>query len=140
MTRAASLFTLFLLLAALPAADDIDQLKVGVQPDGRIVVPTNQILKPAGMQVAFPGRPVDLAFAEGGRLLVVKNMRDLTFIDPVTTKVKQTLTLPKQKSRNDKISFGVIGLLVDGERVYVTDAQENLRVAERQADGSYKWG
>ena len=70
---------LFCALAA--AADDIDQLKVGVQPDGRIVVPTNQILRPAGQQVTFPGRPVDLALAEDGAVLVVKNMRDLVFID-----------------------------------------------------------
>src|SRR5206468_3810998 len=63
------------LLAALclrPArADDRDELKVGVQPDGRIVVPTNQVLTPAGAQVTFPGRPVDLAFADGGKTLVV---------------------------------------------------------------------
>ena len=42
------------------AADERDRLKVGLQPDGRIVVPTNQILQPAGTQVTFPGRPVDL--------------------------------------------------------------------------------
>src|SRR5437016_6036 len=30
-----------------PAADERDTLKVGEQPDGRIVVPTNQILQPA---------------------------------------------------------------------------------------------
>ena len=38
------------LLTTLPtrAADEGDRLKVGLQPDGRIVVPTNQILKPAG--------------------------------------------------------------------------------------------
>src|SRR5438128_6666180 len=41
-------------------ADERDKLKVGLQPDGRIVVPTNQILQPAGKQVTFSGRPVDL--------------------------------------------------------------------------------
>ena len=48
-------------------ADEYDELKVGVQPDGRIVVPTNQILKPAGQQVTFPGRPVDLAWLDEGK-------------------------------------------------------------------------
>jgi len=129
---------------ALPSSqdtDEIDQLKVGVQPDGRIVVPTNQILKPAGTQITFPGRPVDLAFAEEGKLLVVKNMRDLVFIDLAAGKVKQTLALPKPKKKDDpKGSFGVVGLLVEGERVYVTDAQEHLWSAERKPNGSYQWG
>ena len=47
--------TLTLLLALTPgaSADERDRLKVGVQPDGRIVVPTNQILRPAGTQVTL---------------------------------------------------------------------------------------
>src|SRR5437660_41522 len=61
--------------------DDLDRLQVGMQPDGRIVVPTNQLLKPAGKQITFPGRPVDLAFAEDGRVVVVKNRYNLVFID-----------------------------------------------------------
>src|SRR5262245_40867953 len=83
-------------LAAWPAlrADDQERLKVGVQPDGRIVVPTNQILKPAGRQVTFPGRPVDVAFAADGKTLVVKNMRSLVFLDAATGEVKQTLAAP----------------------------------------------
>ena len=46
--------------ALTAAADDIDQLKVGRQPDGRIITPTNQVLRPAGKVITFPGRPVDL--------------------------------------------------------------------------------
>src|SRR5438270_13878209 len=88
------------------AADDYDQLKVGVQPDGRIVVPTNQILKPAGTQVTFPGRPVDLAQAEDGRTLVIKNKNDLVFLDIATAKIKQTLKSP--------VGFSAVGLLVQG--------------------------
>src|SRR5262245_57455326 len=82
-----------LLRPALPAAD-APQVKVGVQPDGSIVVPTNQVLKPAGRQVTFPGRPVDLALAGDGRTLVVKNMKNLLFIDVATAKIVQTLDLP----------------------------------------------
>ena len=65
--------TAFLLVAASIlmspecAADERDKLKVGVQPDGRIVVPTNQILQPAGKQVTFPGRPVDLLLIDEAR-------------------------------------------------------------------------
>src|SRR5262249_42778933 len=82
-------------VAVLPtrSADDRDTLTVGEQPDGRIVVPTNQVLRPAGRQIAFPGRPVDLAFAEDNKVLVVKCDRSLHFIDLAAGKVKETLTL-----------------------------------------------
>ena len=75
-------------------ADERDRLKVGLQADGRIVVPTNQILQPAGTQVTFFGRPVDLLPIENGKFLVAKNMRDLVFIDPSTGAIKQILALP----------------------------------------------
>lgn len=120
-----------LVAAALLRADDQDRLKVGLQPDGRVVVPTNQILKPAGKQVTFPGRPVDLALTPDGQTLVVKNMRNIVFIDVATATVKQTLVSPA--------GFSVVGLLVQGERIYVTDAQDHLRIAERQRDGNYQW-
>src|SRR4051794_23264770 len=81
---------------ALPAgaADEVGRLKVGMQPDGRVVVPTNQVLKPAGTQITFPGRPVDVALCDGGRTAVAKNMKGLVFIDGAAAGVKQTLELP----------------------------------------------
>jgi YVTN family beta-propeller protein len=120
-------------------ADEQDLLRVGVQPDGRIVVPTNQILKPAGKQVTFPGRPVDLAFAEDGRTLVVKNMRDLVFLDVATETIKQTLKLPIPPDADPKPGFSVTGLVVRGDRVFGTDAQGQVRIARRGDDGRYDW-
>jgi YVTN family beta-propeller protein len=118
----------------LPDGDDRDRLPVGLQPDGRIVVPTNQVLEPAGQQITFPGRPVDLAFLDGGKTLVVKNMRSLDFIDLATAEVAQSLALPKDHS------FGVVGLLAEGERIFAGDAQQHLHVARREANGRYRWG
>ena len=126
-----------LLIAARSRADDYDKLTVGEQPDGRIVVPTNQILEPAGIQAVFPGRPVDLAFADDGKTLVIKNRTDLTFIDLAGIRFKQTLAAPPKNKK--KIGFSVVGLVVLGDRVLVTDAEDHLSVAQRQPDGSYKW-
>jgi YVTN family beta-propeller protein len=112
-------------------ADDLDTLKVGQQPDGRIVVPTNQVLQPAGQQVLFPGRPVDLALIEEGRTLVVKNLKDLVFIDPATGTIKQTLPSP--------VGFSVIGLLAQSDRIYATDVRDHLRIAVRREGGQYAW-
>src|SRR4051795_3322667 len=99
-------FVASLHLAARP--DDRDRLQVGVQPDGRIVVPTNQILEPAGRQVAFPGRPVGLAARGGAKTLVVKNMRDLLFIDVAKGTIRETLSTPGRG--RDRPGFSVVGL------------------------------
>ncbi|HEY7423716.1 MAG TPA: alkaline phosphatase family protein [Gemmataceae bacterium] len=132
---ARSILLLLALLATSTApplrADDLDQLKVGVQSDGRIVVPTNQVLKPAGTQVTFPGRPVDLALADDGRTLIVKNQRDLIFLDVATARIKQTLKSPA--------GFSAVGLVVRDGDVYASDSGKHVRVAGRQKDGSFAW-
>jgi YVTN family beta-propeller protein len=129
--RCPGILLLLLLTGPAAPADEHDRLKVGVQPDGRIVVPTNQILQPAGKQVAFPGRPVDLAFADGGKTLVVKNNNGLLFLDVAGAKVKQTLKSP--------VGFSAVGLLVRGADVYVSDGDGQVRHARRQKDGRYAW-
>ena len=112
-------------------ADDRDRLRVGRQADGRIVVPTNQVLLPAGRQLEFPGRPVDLLLVDAGRTLVVKNLRDLLFIDVAKQEVVQTLPAP--------VGFSVVGLAGQGDRIYATDAKDHLRIAVRQPGGRYAW-
>jgi YVTN family beta-propeller protein len=133
---------LFLLIVLVPVApgtaDERDKLKVGLQADGRIVVPTNQILMPAGQQVTFFGRPVDLLPIEGGRLLVAKNMRDLVFIDPATGAIKQTLALPAA-SKGLSGAFSAVGLAAIGDRIFASDSRSAIRIAKRNADGTYAW-
>jgi len=111
--------------------DERDRLKVGRQADGRIVVPTNQILSPAGTQVHFPGRPVDLALGDDGATLIVKNLNNLLFIDVATAKIKQTLASP--------VGFSVTGLVVHEGWVYTTDVKDHLRIAKRKESGEYAW-
>ncbi|CAN5217009.1 alkaline phosphatase family protein [soil metagenome] len=130
---------LFLILWVTTAsAQDQDRLKVGLQSDGRVVVPTNQVLKPAGKQVTFSGRPVDVAFLEDEKVVVVKNLDRLEFVVLTTGTVRQTLKLPKPAKKADgKIGFGVVGLLVDAGRIYASDGQNRIWIAERKTDGDY---
>ena len=107
-----------------------EQFRVGLQPDGRVVVPTNQILDPVGKQVLFPGRPVDLALLDQDTL-VVKNMKDLLLVDIATGAIKQTLTSP--------VGFSATGLLVKGQRIFVTDVKDHVRVAVRNQSGTLSW-
>lgn len=109
-----------------------DQFKVGLQPDGRIVVPTNQVLKPAGMQITFPGRPVSLLLIDDGKTLVVQDRNNLLFIDVKTRKILQTLASP--------VGLSVIGLAGNTERVFTSDVKDQVHIAEKQRDGAYKWG
>ena len=48
-------------LAKEPQVELPADSQVGPQEDGRIIVPTNQILSPAGRQVIVGGRPTDVA-------------------------------------------------------------------------------
>lgn len=54
---------------------------VGPAVEGRIVVPTNQVLKPAGRQVLFPGRPNDLALSPDRRLIAVLSRGEVLTIN-----------------------------------------------------------
>lgn len=68
-----------------------DQARVGPQAGGRIVVPTNQVLSPLGIQVPVAGRPSDLALSPDGRLLAVLSHDEMLVIDPVAAKVVSQL-------------------------------------------------
>src|SRR5262245_56435138 len=124
--------------ASVVSADERDRLKVGLQPDGRIVVPTNQVLQPAGTQATFAGRPVDLLLIENDKTLVAKNMKNLVFIDPATGAVQQTLALPAA-SKGLGGAFSAVGLIAVGNRVVATDSQSGIRIAERNGQGLFAW-
>ena len=116
---------------AASGAEEQESLSVGLQADGRVVVPTNQILHPAGRQLIFPGHPVDLAVTGDGKTLVVKNTRNLLFVDLATARLRQTLESPQ--------ALGVTGLLVRDGRVYASGAENQVRIAELGANGSWEW-
>ncbi|UCH35555.1 MAG: beta-propeller fold lactonase family protein [Armatimonadota bacterium] len=82
-------------LSASGAEPDLDGAAVGRQGDGRIVVPTNQVLDPAGFQVEFPGRPTDLALSPDGSLLAALNSNALVLIRVSDRAIMQTLPVPK---------------------------------------------
>ncbi len=68
---------------------------VGKQKDESYIVPTSQIIDPAGTTITFPGRPMDIALNPGETILAVKNLKDIVFFDALNHSIKQTLTLPE---------------------------------------------
>lgn len=119
------------------AADNPDKLKVGRQPDGSVVVPTNQILTPAGTQVEFPGRPVDLIIADNGNAVVIKNMRDLTVVDLPFGKIRQVL--PAGTPGRKGGGFSAVGLAAIGDRIFVSDTASGIRVAKWNPEKLLTW-
>ena len=108
--------------------------RVGPQPDGSILVPSNQILRPAGFQVFLPGRPVDMVLTADGNFLLVKNKDDLDLVRLSDRKVMQSLPFGRSGA-----SFTGICLSPDGRRVYVTDADNRICVAEFDSEMVMRW-
>ena len=79
--------------AAKVEATNYDRLRVGDSTDGRIVVPTNQVLLPAGRQVAISGRPTDVALSADGRWLAVLENSRVAVIDPAAGTIASRVSL-----------------------------------------------
>ncbi len=108
---------------------------VGKQNDGSYVVPTSQVIDPAGTTITFSGRPVDLALNPGETILAVKNMYDIIFFDAASYTIRQKLSIPDDGGN----TFTGIEWSDDGEKVWTTDTRGYLRSAKLQPDGKFAW-
>jgi YVTN family beta-propeller protein len=85
------LLLLVLLAAAAVIADETrvfpilaSTVRLGKQPEGFYLVPTNQLLRPWGRLSLIAGRPVDMAFDSHHRTLAVLNWRSVLLVDGVS--------------------------------------------------------
>lgn len=104
--------------------------KVGKQPDGSSLVATGQILRPAGEQIKFNGRPVDLCLSKDKKTLFVKDNRGLVVIDVASKKVVQELSV--------KGGTSLKGIGVTDDAVWISGAAGALSRATLK-DGKYAW-
>lgn len=123
--------------------DFLQKAVVGPQDDGTFVVATTQAIAPAGVSVAFPGRPTDLAVSPDGATLAVKTTgrasasaknADIVFIDLASREIIQMLELPSGQN-----SFHGLVWSGDGQTLWTTDATNSLRSACRDAAGTMEW-
>jgi len=107
--------------------------------DDVVVVPTGQIIRPAGESIEFAGRPVDLTLSSDGSLLFVKHHKALAIIDTVTWSTIQELPYPEGTGA----SMHGIAVNKRGDRVYATTANflvleafrvENVESLDLKAD------
>jgi YVTN family beta-propeller protein len=73
-------------IAAVAAAPELfpvlkSAVRIGRQPAGFYVLPTNQLLQPWGEQATLKGRPVDAAMDPGKHFLAVLNTRGIDIFD-----------------------------------------------------------
>jgi YVTN family beta-propeller protein len=130
-----SLFILFIIAGCTGKENHTFlNLQVGTQPDGSILVPSNQLLRPAGFQIYLPGRPVDLALTPDGNFLLVKNKDDLDLIRLSDRTVMQSLPFERSGA-----SFTGICLSADDSRIYVTDAENRICIAEFDKNRIMQW-
>ncbi len=107
---------------------------VGIQPKGSILVPSNQLLQPAGFQVYLPGRPVDLALSPDGKLLFVKNIYSLDLIKLSDRTILQSLPYPYSGSSPTGICT-----TADGHSVFVTDGTNHINIASLDKMNIMHW-
>jgi YVTN family beta-propeller protein len=112
-------------------ADFYDQSKVGELKDGRVIVPTNQVLSPLGRQVAFAGRPTDLALSPNGHWLAVLNIDGVVIVDVESGQVVHTAPLKNG-------SYKGIVFSPDAARVYASNIKGTIGVFAVGGDGHLK--
>ena len=61
----------------------------GKQSDGTYLVPTGQTITPAGKNITFESRPVDMALSPDGRILAVMMPREVRLFDTTTQQFRQ---------------------------------------------------
>ena len=122
---------------AVQASGQTEPVVVGVDPQGGMVVPTRQVVRPTGSVLEFPGRPVDLALSPDGKTLYVKDRDQLIVIDAAAWQVRQQLVYPPQRLPSPvnpqvlspaKRGATMHGLAIsgDGSRLFVSLVGERL--------------
>lgn len=122
-------------LTALPLsihAADLKKQFVGRQSDGSVVTSTNQVLRPAGRQVEFRGRPNAVAIHPNGQTAVFLNgtYKAIIVVDLASGAVKQEFA-----AGGDSASFDGLVYSSDGRKLYASQANR-IVVANVAADGS----
>jgi hypothetical protein len=123
------------LVSLLAEARAEEPTVVGEHGGSRVIVPTNQVLTPAGRLLTFPGRPVDATLLGDGKTVAIKNLRDLVLLDAATGTILQTLRL-----RSGGHSVGGLAVAGGGATIYSSGTRGLVHVARRDGEqGPYRW-
>ncbi len=131
----------------------VGQEQVGVEFDGRMIVPVNQVVSPYGSQIQLPGiRPQGMTISPDGRLVAVSGKTsELVIIDPVDLKILQRVALPSEGQNEPnpgktsgnilepdtegQLSYNGLIFSPDGRRVFLSNVNGSIKVFEVGQDG-----
>jgi YVTN family beta-propeller protein len=125
-----------------PSAVAPDTEAVGRRGADRTVLPVNQVVTPAGVQVELPGlRPQALALSPDGRILLTAGKAaELVVVDPATATVRRRVRLPKTRyprapsgnllrpDEEGQLSFTGLAFSPDGRRAFLSDVNGSVVV------------
>jgi len=130
-----------------------DTETVGRHENGRIVLPVNQIITPAGKQIELPGmRAQALALSPDCGLLVVSGLTsELLTLDPATGAIKQHIKLPKLMKGappeasspefldfdgRSEMSYAGLAFSPDGKRLALSNVNGDVKLFDVARDGT----
>jgi hypothetical protein len=112
------------------AAQTVDESRQSSSTVNETLLPTGEVIQPAGELLPYFGRPIDLALAVPQKLLAIKDRSSVLLMDAASFKLRQTLPLPNGASING------IKVLKNGD-ILVTDAQNSLHRFASNDAGTY---
>ncbi len=116
---------------------------VGKQPDGSVLVPTGQVIKSAGAEITFGGRPTAVALSPDGTKAAFLNGRGIApvvLVDLVQGKVIQLFD-PLHEAQGpayfegSAASMDGIAYSHDGKKLFASDPKGTLLIADVASDG-----
>lgn len=136
--------------------DPPDTAAVGPAGPNRTVVPTNQVVRPAGKQIPLPGlRPQALALSPDGRLLAVSGKTsELVILDPATGEIRERVELPSEELKETmpeipssnllepdvkgQLSYTGLVFSPDGRRLYLSNVNGSIKAFSVGPDGGVR--
>ena len=122
--------------------------KVGQLEDGKTLLPNNQIIAPAGEQIALRGRANEIVVMQDGKTAAILNATGdtINIVDLVNKKVIEEFGVsltsisssPVKSARVASGSFAGLVVSKDESTIYASQADGNIIIAKRGADSKFK--